>query len=56
MSKSKASKYTSSKAKPQLIIGLYDNVLANFENNKDKKDIHELLQREGILEVLPLSQ
>ena len=43
------------KSKPQLIVGHFDNILKNFQNRKDKKEVHEVIQKEGILEVFPVS-
>ena len=43
------------KAKPLLIVGHFDNILKSFENRKDKKEVHEVIQKEGILEVFPVS-
>jgi hypothetical protein len=44
------------KLKPCLILGHFGEVLKYLENKKDNKEIHELLQKEGIAEVIPASQ
>ena len=31
------------KSKPQLIVGHFDNILKNFQNRKDKKEVHEVI-------------
>ena len=44
------------KPKPHLVMGHFDTILKHFQNKKDKKEVHELIQKEGILEVFPVSQ
>ena len=48
-------KPTSAKPSPTLIVGHFENFLKNIQNKIDKKEIQDLIQREGILEVLPCS-
>ena len=40
---------------PTLLVAHYDSVLKHLMNKKDKKEINELLQIEGICDIVPRS-
>lgn len=43
------------KQTPTLVVGHYPQVLRYTENRRDRKEITDLLQREGVCEVVPRS-
>ena len=47
---------SSKKPKPTLILGYFDEILKQFENNEEMKVVYNLICNEGILEVFPVSQ
>ena len=40
---------------PTLVVGHYPHILRYTENRRDRKEINDLLQREGVCEVVPRS-
>lgn len=44
------------KPKPSLVVSHFDQVLKYIERSKDRREIHDLFKKEGIVQVIPAGQ